>query len=165
MTSHVKPIPDGYHSVTPVLQVDGAAKLIDFLKQAFGALEKERFTDPTGKDPPRGGHDRGLDRAVERRGGGVEADPSAAAPVRDGHRRDVPTGPQSRCDLPAGADGRVLRRPERGCQGRFRQLVVDRYPPTGHLPRRTREARGGPAEKVASVLRTGTYPRGPSHAY
>ena len=49
MTSHVKPIPDGYHSVTPVLQVDGAAKLIDFLKQAFGAREKERFTDPTGK--------------------------------------------------------------------------------------------------------------------
>ena len=49
MTSHVRPIPDGYHAVTPVLMVDGAAKLIDFLKQAFGAREKERFTDPTGK--------------------------------------------------------------------------------------------------------------------
>ncbi|MHB8508088.1 MAG: VOC family protein [Candidatus Dormibacteria bacterium] len=33
----VKPIPDGYSSVTPYLVVDGAAKLIDFLKQAFGA--------------------------------------------------------------------------------------------------------------------------------
>ena len=49
MTSHVRPIPDRYHAVTPVLMVDGAAKLIDFLKQAFGAREKERFTDPTGK--------------------------------------------------------------------------------------------------------------------
>ena len=49
MRSHVKPIPDGYHAVTPVLMVNDAAKLIDFLKQAFGAREKERFTDPTGK--------------------------------------------------------------------------------------------------------------------
>ena len=49
MTSHVKPIPDGYHSITPILMVDDAARLIEFLKQAFGAREKERFTDPTGK--------------------------------------------------------------------------------------------------------------------
>lgn len=35
----VKPIPDGYHSVTPYLVVQGAAKLLDFLKQAFGAEE------------------------------------------------------------------------------------------------------------------------------
>ena len=48
MTSHVKPIPDGY-TVTPVLMVNDAAKLIDFLKKAFGAREKERFTDPTGR--------------------------------------------------------------------------------------------------------------------
>ena len=32
-----KPIPDGHHSVTPYLTVRGAAKVIDFLKQAFGA--------------------------------------------------------------------------------------------------------------------------------
>jgi len=49
MTSHVKPIPDGYHTITPVLMVNDAAKLIDFLKEAFGAREKERFTDPTGR--------------------------------------------------------------------------------------------------------------------
>src|SRR3989475_7018307 len=49
MTSHVKPIPDGYHAVTPVLMVNDAAKLIYFLKAAFGAREKERFTDPTGR--------------------------------------------------------------------------------------------------------------------
>lgn len=32
-----KPIPDGYHSVTPYLTVRGATKVIDFLKHAFGA--------------------------------------------------------------------------------------------------------------------------------
>lgn len=49
MPSHVEPIPEGYHTVTPILMVDNAAKLIDFLKEAFGAREKSRFTDPTGK--------------------------------------------------------------------------------------------------------------------
>ena len=34
-----KPIPDGYHTATPYLVVDGAQKLIDFLKQAFDANE------------------------------------------------------------------------------------------------------------------------------
>ena len=34
-----KPIPEGYHTATPYLVVDGAQKLIDFLKQAFDAKE------------------------------------------------------------------------------------------------------------------------------
>jgi PhnB protein len=33
----VKPIPDGFHAVTPYLTVRGAAKVIEFLKKAFGA--------------------------------------------------------------------------------------------------------------------------------
>lgn len=37
----VKPIPDRYHSVTPYLVVDGAAKVIEFLKKAFGATDAE----------------------------------------------------------------------------------------------------------------------------
>ncbi len=44
----VKPIPEGYHSVTPVLTVHGADRLIEFLKQAFGAVELERFQGPNG---------------------------------------------------------------------------------------------------------------------
>lgn len=32
-----KPIPEGYHAVTPYLTVKGAAKVIEFLKKAFGA--------------------------------------------------------------------------------------------------------------------------------
>src|SRR5579875_3660143 len=35
----VKPIPDGFHTVTPYLTVPGVAKLSDFLKQAFEAEE------------------------------------------------------------------------------------------------------------------------------
>jgi PhnB protein len=37
------PIPEGYHSVTPYLVVDDAAKAIDFYKKAFGAEEKYRL--------------------------------------------------------------------------------------------------------------------------
>lgn len=45
----VKTIPEGYNSVTPYLIVEGAGKLIDFLKQVFGAEEIERFATPDGK--------------------------------------------------------------------------------------------------------------------
>ncbi len=44
----VQPIPQGYHSVTPCLVVRGAARLIDFLKQAFAAEEIDRFEGPDG---------------------------------------------------------------------------------------------------------------------
>ncbi|HEV8616195.1 MAG TPA: VOC family protein [Methylomirabilota bacterium] len=40
----VKAIPDGYHSVTPYLIVKGAARLIEFLEQVFGATELMRTT-------------------------------------------------------------------------------------------------------------------------
>ena len=36
----VSPIPDGFHSVTPYLFVDGAARLLEFVKAAFGAREE-----------------------------------------------------------------------------------------------------------------------------
>jgi PhnB protein len=47
--SKVKPIPDGYHSVTPYLVVDGGAKAIDFYKRVFGATERMRMPSPGGK--------------------------------------------------------------------------------------------------------------------
>ena len=44
-----KPIPDGYHSVTPYLTVRGATKVIDFLKHAFGAkLSHDAIKRPDG---------------------------------------------------------------------------------------------------------------------
>jgi PhnB protein len=45
----VKPIPDGYHSVTPYLVVKGASSAIEFYKSAFGATELMRFADPSGR--------------------------------------------------------------------------------------------------------------------
>ena len=45
----VKPIPDGYHNVTPYLVVNGVAKLIEFLKQVFDAKEIEHMQGPDGR--------------------------------------------------------------------------------------------------------------------
>lgn len=45
----VKPIPDGYHRVTPYLVVDDAKAAIAFYVQAFGAKEKLRLETPDGK--------------------------------------------------------------------------------------------------------------------
>ena len=47
MTS-VKPIPEGYHTVTPYLLVQGAEKLINFMKNAFDAKETEQYSMPDG---------------------------------------------------------------------------------------------------------------------
>ena len=45
----VKPIPEGYTSVTPYLFVRSAASAIDFYKNAFGATEIVRMVGPNGK--------------------------------------------------------------------------------------------------------------------
>ena len=44
----VKPIPEGYNTVTPYLVVEGASGLLDFAKQVFGAEEKMRMPGPAG---------------------------------------------------------------------------------------------------------------------
>lgn len=49
MTKSVKPIPEGYHSVTPYLVVRGASAALEFYKQAFGAQEQLRIDGPDGK--------------------------------------------------------------------------------------------------------------------
>ncbi|MBA2466386.1 MAG: VOC family protein [Sphingomonas sp.] len=40
----VSPVPEGYHSVTPYIVVDGAARAIDFYRDAFGAEEVLRLS-------------------------------------------------------------------------------------------------------------------------
>jgi len=49
MTNRVKPIPSGFHTLTPHLVVKGASRAIDFYKKAFGAQEIGRLTGPDGK--------------------------------------------------------------------------------------------------------------------
>ena len=47
--SKVKAVPEGLHTVTAALAVDGAAEAIEFYKKAFGAEEVMRAPDPSGK--------------------------------------------------------------------------------------------------------------------
>lgn len=49
MAPKVNFIPAGYHTATPYLIVQGAAKAIDFYKKAFGAEEMFRMGTPDGK--------------------------------------------------------------------------------------------------------------------
>lgn len=49
MTVSSKPIPEGFHTVTPSLVVRDAAKAIDFYKKALGAQELVRMPGPDGK--------------------------------------------------------------------------------------------------------------------
>lgn len=45
----VKPIPDGFHSVTPHLTIKGASALMEFFKTAFDAAERSRTEDASGR--------------------------------------------------------------------------------------------------------------------
>jgi PhnB protein len=49
MAVSAKPIPEGFHTVTPALVVRDAVKAIDFYKKAFGAQELVRMPSPDGK--------------------------------------------------------------------------------------------------------------------
>ena len=49
MSTPVKPVPEGMHTVTPHLVCDGAAAAIEFYKKAFGAIEMARMPGPGGK--------------------------------------------------------------------------------------------------------------------
>jgi PhnB protein len=44
----VSPVPAGYHTVTPFVIVKGAVKFIDFMKEAFEAVEMTRVADESG---------------------------------------------------------------------------------------------------------------------
>jgi PhnB protein len=49
MTNQVKPVPEGYHTLTPHLIVKGASQAIEFYKQAFTAEEVMRAPAPDGR--------------------------------------------------------------------------------------------------------------------
>lgn len=49
MTQQVRPIPEGFHTITPHLVCSGAADALTFYKQAFGAVETSRMPGPDGK--------------------------------------------------------------------------------------------------------------------
>jgi PhnB protein len=49
MPANVRPIPEGYHSITPALTCRDAARAIDFYKEALGAKEILRMNGPGGR--------------------------------------------------------------------------------------------------------------------
>ena len=49
MAKAAKPVPEGFHTLTPQLVLDNAAQAIDFYKKAFGAEEINRHLGPDGK--------------------------------------------------------------------------------------------------------------------
>jgi len=49
MAKAAKAVPEGYHTMTPQLTLDDAAKTIDWYKKALGAEELSRSVGPDGK--------------------------------------------------------------------------------------------------------------------
>ena len=49
MANAKRAVPEGFHTITPQLALDNAAKAIDWWKQGLGAEEVSRSTGPDGK--------------------------------------------------------------------------------------------------------------------
>lgn len=49
MSTNVRPIPEGYHTISPALTVKNASSAIDFYGKVFGAKELMRMPGPGGK--------------------------------------------------------------------------------------------------------------------
>jgi len=49
MAKAARPVPEGFHTMTPQLVLDNAAQTIEFYKRAFGASEAYRSNGPDGK--------------------------------------------------------------------------------------------------------------------
>ena len=49
MPAKVRPIPEGYHSISPQITCRDAARAIDFYKKVFGAKQLTRMDGPGGK--------------------------------------------------------------------------------------------------------------------
>ena len=123
-----KPVPAGHNTVTPYLTVRGAAKVIDFLKHAFGA---EMAQEPVKRQDGTIMHaeikigDSHVMIAEESEM--CKGDTILALPLRSGCGQCVQTGDQSRWQDDHGADRHVLRRPLRRRDGSVRQQLDDRH--------------------------------------
>jgi PhnB protein len=104
-----KPIPDGYHSLTPYLTVRGAAKAIDFLKRAFGAeITHEPLSRPNGTIM----HAEvkiGISRLMIADESEMAKATTSTLYIRSKCGRRFSTGAQSRRHTNYGTDGYVLR--------------------------------------------------------
>ena len=103
MTSAAKPVPDGYHTVTPYLTVENVQRLLDFVKKAFDAEETYRMARPDGS----------IGHAEVRIGDSMvmmgqardewKPRPGYPVPLRSRRRRHLQAGLGRGGDIPAGA--------------------------------------------------------------
>jgi hypothetical protein len=85
-----KPVPEGFHTITPYLITDGARQLIEFISEAFHGevvFRKERAGGSIMHAEMKIG-----DAAHAGRGQQIRSDASLALPLRSGLRRGLSTG-------------------------------------------------------------------------
>ena len=124
-------VPKGLHSVNPYLHPLRAEPLISFLKRAFEAQEVAKYASPDGV----------VHHAVIRVGDSViemgeahgkyEAMPAMFYLYVPNVDDCLSAGCGGGCDVVPGTDRPVLRRPQRGSEGRVREHVVHRDPHQG----------------------------------
>ena len=148
----VKPIPDGYHSVTPYLIVDDAARAIEFYKRAFGAVELMRLPGARRQDRARRDQDRRFAGDARRRSAGrwasaARARSAAPRPAYDLRRR------RRRAVRPRVAAGGEARAPvanqfygDRTGGSSIRSATPGTSPRTSRTSRRRRSIAGGEAD-------------------
>jgi hypothetical protein len=121
----VESIPEGYGAVTPFIIVKGAAQLLDFMREAFGAEEMGRVVGEDGSIGHGRNEDRRLGRHDVRRERRLALDTELPPPLRRRRRRGVPTGVEGWSHLGDRDDEHALARPGRPCARPVRQSLVD----------------------------------------
>ena len=155
MTSSVRSIPEGYHSLTPYLIVNDAAGAIAFYKQAFGATEVMRLPRAGRAGRPCRGADRRFpDHAGGRVPGhgspeseGLRGHAGEPSSLRRGRRRRGEARARGRREGGPADQGPVLRRPpgqrDRPLRPRLARSTHKEDVPADELKRRAEKAMHG----------------------
>ena len=151
--SNVKPIPEGFHSITPYIVVEDAGKLADFLVAAFGAKEHHRTSAPDGSVMHA---DLIIGDSHVMLGGapGQKAVPCMLYLYVTEHRRYIRARSCRRCRFRDAASESVLRRSQRDGERSGRKFLVHRHARGGCFAGRFGSARAGSIQK-ASRAETG----------
>jgi PhnB protein len=137
ISTHLGPryVPEGLGDVTIYLHPVGAAKLIGFLKEAFGAAEFVRHDSPEGSGAARQSAHRRLDDRDGRGARPVAGDAHCDLFVCPGCGRGVSQSDGGRRGLAFRTRGSALRRPPGGGAGFLRKPVVHRDTHAGRVMR------------------------------
>ena len=148
MTAKTNPIPDEYPGATPYLSVKGAARAIEYYKNAFGAREVMRIRAAGRPHRSRGvAHRRGADHARRRISRNEFSEPGVARRHARQYSRlcrrrrwICPARYRGRRQASAAGDRPVLRRPRGRFEGPLRPLLVFCYADRRCFARRNEKA-------------------------